>query len=298
MCQQPGAHFFFLANRLLSLALGLFRRSLSFLLLCQSRSLLLLSFRSTFFGGFAVSFGLSAAAGVFFRLGRSSVGLAFGQGAAASIFLRLRLGSSGVGLGPFALFLHAPLISRNTFFLFLAKGQDARVFSGLSGATSGGADWRSALFTHEVVFGACQHFFRFGEAFWRVLFSACCFGNGDRVPRFQQIERDVGPGLRRGKLTGGHVNDVLTALEHVESGIDRFFKSFRFLAQDIFRDHDVARVYDREIGFGGHDQSEGLQVGGDVDFAFAVAVGNDLTQVGGSAFRCDRPQLIREILGA
>ena len=121
------------------MALGLFRRSLSFLLLCQSRSLLLLSFRSTFFGGFAVSFGLSAAAGVFFRLGRSSVGLAFGQGAAASIFLRLRLGSSGVGLGPFALFLHAPLISRNTFFLFLAKGQDARVFSGLSGATSGGA---------------------------------------------------------------------------------------------------------------------------------------------------------------
>ena len=89
--------------------------------------------------------------------------------------------------------------------------------------------------------------------------------------------------VRRGKLLGRHVNGVLAAFEHIELGVDGFFESLGRLPDDIFRHYFIAGPGDREVGFRSHDQTEGLQVGGHVQAALSIFVGNDLAPGSGPA---------------
>jgi len=66
------------------------------------------------------------------------------------------------------------------------------------------------------------------------------FGDRDRIPGFQQIERNIIVRLGSGKLFGGHVDDVLAAFQHIELGIDWLFEALGFLTQDILYNHLVA----------------------------------------------------------
>ena len=110
------------------------------------------------------------------------------------------------------------------------------------------------------------------------------FGDGYGIARFEQGQRGLGIGGRRGQLLGRHIDGVLAAFEHIELGVDGFLKALGFLPDDVFSHDFVARPGDREVGFRGHDQAEGLQVGGHIEAALSVVIGNNLAQVLGTPF--------------
>ena len=123
-----------------------------------------------------------------------------------------------------------------------------------------------------------------------VVLRARRFGDGHGIARFEQGQRGLGIGGRRRQLLGRNINGVLAAFEHVEPGVDSFFKALSLLPDDVFGHYRVAGPGDGEVGFRSHDQAEGLQVGGDIEAALAVRVGNNLSQVLGAPFRRDGPQ--------
>src|ERR1700722_224750 len=99
-------------------------------------------------------------------------------------------------------------------------------------------------------------------------------------------------------MLGGNVDGVLRAFEDIELGVDRLFESLGFLPECIFGDYFIARMGHRVVGLGSHDQAEGLQIGGDVEFVFTVAAGENLAEVDGTSFRRDCPQNISKELSA
>ena len=75
------------------------------------------------------------------------------------------------------------------------------------------------------------------------------------------------------------IDCVLSPFEHFESGVNGFFESFRFLADDVLYDHKIAGSSHREIGLRGDYQTDGLQIGGYIQAVLAIAVRNHLAQV-------------------
>ena len=127
-----------------------------------------------------------------------------------------------------------------------------------------------------------------------MLVSAYCFGagslgDGDRVPSFEEIERNVGLSLCRGQLFGGNVDDVLLAFQHIELGVNGFFEAFGVLQNNVLGDNYVAGVDHREIRFGGDDKAESLQIGGNANLVLTVSAGQNLAEVYGATLGRDRP---------
>ena len=67
---------------------------------------------------------------------------------------------------------------------------------------------------------------------------------------------------------------------------------------EILHHHHVARLCDGEVWLGGDDQSEGLQLGGSIQFRFAAVIQEHFADVGRAAFRRDGPHDVRQILMA
>jgi hypothetical protein len=61
--------------------------------------------------------------------------------------------------------------------------------------------------------------------------------------------------------------------------------------------HLVAGVGHREVGLGRNDQPKSLKVCGDGELVFSVAAGQHFVQIHRPAFRSNRPQHEREVLG-
>ena len=101
-----------------------------------------------------------------------------------------------------------------------------------------------------------------------------------------------------GELVGGNVDGVLVAFEHIELGVDRLFESLSFLTKNILGNDLGAGANDSIVRLGGDDESEGLQIGGDVELVFSVVAGKHFAEIDGAAFGSDGPQNISEVLAS
>src|ERR1044071_757081 len=102
--------------------------------------------------------------------------------------------------------------------------------------------------------------------------------------------------MRRRKLLGRNIDRVLTALKNIKLGVNGLFESFGFLPKNVLRNDLVTRANHGIIGLRGDNQSESLQIRGDIDLAFATLAWKEFPEIDGPAFRGNRPQYISEVL--
>ena len=230
------------------------------------------------------AFGISAAAGIFIRTG---------LGILLALLCRFRIGfrfrlcvGGGLPGGVFAL------------LLLLAQRQHAGVFGHLRGAAGCSSDRRAALFPLVVVLGALEHVFRLLDAGVGILLSAGGLSDGHGIAGLQQIEWDRRLSLRRWKLLGGHVDDVFPAFQYIELRVNRLFKAFGLLQDNVFRNHLIAGMSHREIRLCSDDEAKRLQIGGNAQFALAIVSWQDFAEIDGPALGSDRPKHICQVLAA
>src|SRR6202030_1999717 len=108
----------------------------------------------------------------------------------------------------------------------------------------------------------------------------------------------MGTGMRGRKLLGRDIDRVLTAFKHVKLGVNRLFESFGFVPKNVLRNDRIAGANDGIVRLRGDDQSESLQIGGDIDLAFAALARKDFPEIDWAAFRSNCPQYISEVLAS
>ena len=128
-----------------------------------------------------------------------------------------------------------------------------------------------------------------------VVFGAGEAGDFDRVLGFGELEGSLGIGLDR--LILAAVHDVLAALQQFELGVDLLDGAGGVVAHEVLGYDDVAGLGHGEVGLGGDDQAEGLQVGGGQKLG-VVAVERQFAEINGAPFGSDAPQHEGHVFGA
>ena len=241
-------------------------------------------------GGFGIAAGLFGGGAL--GIGCLSVGLRLlGSGLG---LLRIGLRQFGGGaLGGYLLFLEAAFVGQFLIFHF-AVGDDAGVFGHLGGFASVSLDGFAAVVTHEIL-GVLEGDDGFLKSLPGVFFGAGEACDLDGIFGFGELQRSFRFDFHG--LVGGGIEDVLTALEEFVFGVHVLDGAGGIVTDEIFHDHDVARLGDGEIRLGGDDQAEDLERGGGEEAA-VIAVEGKLTEILGAALGGDGPQDISKIFGA
>ncbi len=94
------------------------------------------------------------------------------------------------------------------------------------------------------------------------------------VARLKKFERSLAVDAKDGVFNFGVGRRVDAAAEKFVAGIDIFDFAESGRAENVFENHGVARLGDREIGFGSDNHAEGLHVGDGFYFTGAVLENN------------------------
>src|SRR5215831_14316792 len=203
-----------------------------------------------------------------FRLLTGLFGLAFcffGFLPLAFRLLALRFGQLTLLLGllPLRFSLFSAALLRDLLLFALASNrQQASIFGGLNRSARDGGNRLVALITAIIVLGAVQKIFRFTQGIGSILRGSGSAGDRNCVNGLLKIQRHLLVGGLGGKLRRRNIDRIFAALEHVELGVDRLFKTLWIFPEDVLQDHLIAWDGYCIVRLGGYDHPERLQVGG------------------------------------
>src|SRR5216683_1778655 len=275
--------------------------------------------------GSLLGFGLG---GLLLREGGSAglIGFLFLTRSFLSGLLGLLLHALGVGFGGFGLlasligFLAAP-----AFGFGVGTGSDGALLSSslFGGDSRLGVVFGLLFYGHDASFLGCSNdfasggFHGFPVAALRVSFfqgSELLFGLGDHgrgvfvgksdvrdahgVARFKNFKWRLAVDAKDGVLDFGVGGRIDAAAEKLVAGVDVFDFAERGRAENVFEDHGVAGLRDREIRLGSDDHAEGLHVGDDGLDLSAASFQNHFAEVHGAAPRRDSPENVGQIFEA
>ena len=122
-----------------------------------------------------------------------------------------------------------------------------------------------------------------GDDRGRVLLARRVVGNAQGVARFEQLERSLAVHAEDRVLNMRVGGGVGASRDELELGVDVFAGG---AADDgTLSHHHVAGLGDGEVGLGGDDHAEALQVGIGFELRVAVMVQREFAEVNGTSLR-------------
>src|SRR5260370_1057997 len=209
--------------------------------------------------------------------------------------------SDGIGAGFSFAILGGSLFRGDSglgvFLGFLFYSHDAGFFGGLHDFAGGGDDGFLVALAAVDFFGAAELLLGLGESGSGVPVCEGDVRDAHGVARLKKFERSFAVDAEDGVFDFGVGRRVDAAAKKFVAGVDIFDFAESGRAENVFENHGVARLSDREIGFGGDNHAEGLHVG-DGFYLTGAAFENKFAEIHGTAPWRDGPENVGEIFEA